>query len=130
MTHAFGLAVSGTEVRLAHLVSHKGQLRIESLERAKLKTTLEYQLQGSDNANAPLPDAKDAFGGKDSHSERETRENSYKQDNANVEILYKLLEACPEKGQDRFQHTAFHDELRAAEWRFWRRGADQGRAFR
>ena len=41
--HALGLAVSGTEVRLAHLTSNKGQIRIEGLERAKLATTLEQQ---------------------------------------------------------------------------------------
>ncbi|MCI0692761.1 SPOR domain-containing protein [candidate division KSB1 bacterium] len=96
MKQALGLAVSGTEVRLAHLVNDKGQMRIESLERAKLKTTLEYQLQASDNANEPLTDAKDAFGvkdsQKDSQKERETGEIGYKQDSANVEVLYKLLE--------------------------------------
>ncbi len=97
MKQALGLAVSGTEVQLAHLVNDKGQLRIESLERAKLKTTLEYQLQGSGNAAEPLTDGKDAFGAKDSQNEREIGEISYKQDSANVEILYKLLEKYAQK---------------------------------
>ena len=36
MKQALGLAVSGTEVRLAHLISHNGQIRIEGLEAQRL----------------------------------------------------------------------------------------------
>jgi hypothetical protein len=97
MKQALGLAVSGTEVRLAHLVTDKGQLRIESLERARLKTTLEYQSQGSDNANEPPTEMKDAFGLKESPSGKPTGENADKQESANLEILYKLLEKYTRK---------------------------------
>ncbi len=96
--HALGLAVSGTEVRLAHLSNNKGQIQIEGLERAKLASTLEQQPASAPPANPAEVEAKDvfglkdAFGLKDSLGERASGETTYKQDNANLEILYQLLQ--------------------------------------
>ncbi len=96
--HALGLAVSGTEVRLAHLSNNKGQIQIEGLERAKLASTLEQQPASAPAANPAEVETKDvfglkdAFGLKDSLGERAAGETTYKQDNANLEILYQLLQ--------------------------------------
>ncbi|MGH7453639.1 MAG: hypothetical protein ACRENG_19985, partial [bacterium] len=92
MKQAIGLAVSGTEVRLAHLINHNGQIRIEGLERARLKTTLENQPEDKGEAKLGEPGAKDAFGLKDASSEKAPDDNEQKSDNGNLEILYRLLE--------------------------------------
>ncbi|MDZ7268165.1 MAG: hypothetical protein ONB48_09295 [candidate division KSB1 bacterium] len=98
LKHALGLAVSGTEVRLAHLTNNKGQIQIEGLERAKLANTLEQQpapAASGGPAEAETRDVfglKDAFGLKDSLGERGAGETTYKQDNANLEVLYQLLQ--------------------------------------
>ena len=84
--------MSGTEVRLAHLVSDKGRIRLEALERAKLKTSLETSAapeKTEEPANGELPDA---FGLKESPGEKAFRENNYRVDSANVEVLYGLLD--------------------------------------
>jgi hypothetical protein len=97
MKQALGLAVSGTEVRLAHLVSHNGQIRIEGLERARLKTTLENQPQDNDKAKADDQEAKDAFGLKEAFGEKAAGDNERKADTGNLEILYRLLEKYTKK---------------------------------
>jgi len=97
MKQALGLAVSGTEVRLAHLISHNGQIRIEGLERARLKTTLENQPVDKDKAKPDEPEAKDAFGLKDAFSDKAPGENEQKTDSGNLEILYRLLEKYTKK---------------------------------
>jgi hypothetical protein len=99
MKQALGLAVSGAEVRLAHLVSHNGQIRIEGLERARLKTTLENQPSHTERDNAKLEEAegKDAFGLKDPLSDKAAGDGERKADNGNLEILYRLLEKYTKK---------------------------------
>jgi hypothetical protein len=100
MKRALGLAVSGTEVRLAHLISHNGQIRIDGLERAKLQTTLENQPADSDELKTDDAEGKDAFGEKDAANDSESRNNGQKPDGAhsgNLEILYRLLEKYTQK---------------------------------
>ncbi|MGH7597230.1 MAG: SPOR domain-containing protein [bacterium] len=97
MKQALGLAVSGTEVRLAHLISHNGQIRIEGLERAKLKTTLENQPLDKGKAEPDEAEAKDAFGLKDTLGDKAPGDNEQKTDNGNLEILYRLLEKYTKK---------------------------------
>jgi hypothetical protein len=97
MKQALGLAVSGTEVRLAHLISHNGQIRIEGLERAKLKTTLENQPLDKDKAEPDEAEAKDAFGLKDTLGDKASGDNEQKADSGNLEILYRLLEKYTKK---------------------------------
>ena len=92
MNQALGLAVSGTDVRLAHLASHKGQIRIESLQRAKLKKSLEYQAPETVTSGSyDDPEVKDAFEMKAPAEESDSDSNG-KLDTANLEILYQLLE--------------------------------------
>jgi Tfp pilus assembly protein PilN len=95
MKQALGLAVSGTEVRLAHLISHNGQIRIEGLERARLKTTLENQ--PVDKSKPDEAEAKDAFGSKDAFGDKAPDDNEQKTDSGNLEILYRLLEKYTKK---------------------------------
>jgi hypothetical protein len=97
MKQALGLAVSGTEVRLAHLISHKGQIRIEGLERAKLQTTLEHQPSNGQKTQYAGSETKDAFDLKDSSGEKENGESAGNKDVANLEILYRLLEKYTHK---------------------------------
>lgn len=97
MKQALGLAVSGTEVRLAHLINHNGQIRIEGLERARLKTTLETQPTDKSEAKLGDSEAKDAFGLKDTLSEKAPDDNEQKSDSGNLEILYRLLEKYTQK---------------------------------
>jgi len=98
MKQALGLAVSGTEVRVAHLVLHKGQIQIEALERARLMTTLEFQPAEVKTSEYAEADPKDAFGMKESQSENgESSPTAYKRYNENMEILYGLLEKFARK---------------------------------
>ncbi len=97
MKQALGLAVSGTEVRLAQLVLHKGQLRIEALERARLKTTLEFQPAEEKMSAFSETENKDAFGLKESRVEAEAGPSNGKDDTANLEIIYGLLEKFAKK---------------------------------
>jgi hypothetical protein len=101
MKQALGLAVSGTEVRLAHLTNHNGQIRITGLERARLQTTLENQPDYNDGEpNIEEAEAKDAFGLKDALGGKENRKNESKPENGNngnLEILYRLLEKYTQK---------------------------------
>lgn len=84
--------MSGTEVRLAHLVSDKGQIRLEALERAKLKTSLETPAAADKNGELSEGEMPDAFGLKESPGEKTFRENNLRIDGANVEVLYGLLD--------------------------------------
>jgi len=100
MKQALGLAVSGTEVRLAHLTNQNGQIRIAGLERARLQTTLESQLADGDAAKLDDAEAKDAFGLQEATDGKESRKNGQKSDNGNsgnLEILYRLLEKYTKK---------------------------------
>ncbi|MDZ7290177.1 MAG: SPOR domain-containing protein [candidate division KSB1 bacterium] len=97
MKQALGLAVSGTEVRLAHLVSHKGQIRIEGLERARLKTTLEHQPAPEEKPQYADAEDKEAFDLKDAVGDKDHGTGAYKQDGANLESLYQLLEKYTRK---------------------------------
>jgi hypothetical protein len=100
MKQALGLAVSGTEVRLAHLINNNGQIRIAGLERARLQTTLENQPAESDEAKLDDAEAKDVFGLKGAPAEKEAPANGNKADaanNGNLEILYRLLERYTQK---------------------------------
>ena len=97
MKQALGLAVSGTEVRLAHLVFNKGRLHIEALERARLKTTLEFQRTDDDKLpNYAEADGKDAFGMKESAAEAQNGQRA-EMNSANLETLYGLLERFTRK---------------------------------
>lgn len=91
MKQAIGLAVSGTEVRLAHLVNHKGQIKIQGLERARLKTTLESQRSDDEKARAGETEGKDAFGLKENSGDKEAG-SGYTSDSGNLEIIFRLLE--------------------------------------
>jgi hypothetical protein len=97
MKQALGLAVSGTEVRMAHLVLHKGQLQIEALERARLVSSLEFQPTEAKIADYAESEPQDAFGYKENGADRENAQNTYKQNSENLEILYKLLEKFARK---------------------------------
>jgi hypothetical protein len=100
MKQALGLAVSGTEVRLAHLTNHNGQIRIAGLERARLQTTLENQPADAEEPKIEDAEAKDAFGLKDTAIENESRKNGQKPEagnSGNLEILYRLLEKYTQK---------------------------------
>src|SRR5262245_55523973 len=92
MKQALGFAVSGTEVRLAHLVSDKGQIRLEALERAKLRTSLETPVAADKNEESAEGEVPDAFGLKESPGEKAFRENNSRVDSANVEVLYGFLD--------------------------------------
>lgn len=92
MKQALGFAVSGTEVRLAHLVSDNGQIRLEALERAKLKTSLETPAAAEKNEAPSDGELSDAFGLKESAGEKAFRENQHRADSANIEVLYGLLD--------------------------------------
>ena len=93
MKRALGLAISGTEVRLAYLVNDKGQFRIEGLERARLKSTLEPQARAPEKKqDLGEPENLDAFGLKNTPGEAPNRDNGFRQqDTANLEILFGLL---------------------------------------
>lgn len=98
MKQALGLAVSGTEVRVAHLVMHKGQIQIEALERARLMTTLEFQPSEVKTSDYAEPDPKDVFGLKEARAETgDSSPTAYKRYNENMEILYGLLEKFTRK---------------------------------
>ncbi|MCG3117969.1 MAG: hypothetical protein ALAOOOJD_00094 [bacterium] len=91
MKQAIGLAVSGTEVRLAHLVNHNGQIKIQGLERARLKTTLESRQPDEQKAKAEEGEGKDAFGLKENLGDKESS-SGYVSDSGNLEIIFRLLE--------------------------------------
>lgn len=97
MKQALGFAVSGTEVRLAHLISEKGQIRLEALERAKLKTSLETPAAAEKPEEFTEGELPDAFGLKESAGEKAFRENNQRTDSANVEVLYGLLDRFTQK---------------------------------
>jgi len=98
MKQALGLAVSGTEVRLAHLVMHKGQIQIEALERARLMTTLEFQPAAVKAAEHTEAEPKDAFGLKENQAEGGANgQNAYKRHAENIETLYGLVEKFARK---------------------------------
>jgi hypothetical protein len=93
---ALGLAVSGTEVRLALLSSHNGKIHIEGLERARLRTTLENKPAVEEENNPAEGENNDAFGLKTAVREKENNAaaptGGAQNDNGNLEILYRLLE--------------------------------------
>jgi hypothetical protein len=98
MKQALGLAVSGTEVRLAHLVMHKGQIQIEALERARLMTTLEFQPAAVKAKEQNEAEPKDAFGLKEGQAEGGTNgQNAYRRHAENIETLYGLVEKFARK---------------------------------
>ena len=98
MKQALGLAVSGTEVRVAHLVMHKGQIQIESLERARLMTTLEFQPAAVKAAEQNEAEPKDVFGLKENQTEGGTNgQNAYKRHAENIETVYGLVEKFARK---------------------------------
>ncbi len=88
---ALGLAVSGTEVRLAHLVSERGRVRIEGLERAKLRSSLEAQKTTKKTAEPQETENNDMFGLKNTTAEKSPPREDYQHDDANLEVLYELL---------------------------------------
>ncbi len=95
---ALGLAVSGTEVRLAYLVNQKGQIRIEGLERAKLRSSLEVRKAAAEKPpDFDQPENADAFGLKDGAAAKKTAEQELPPDNANMEVLYALLDKFTKK---------------------------------
>ncbi|GEM_PF-1972482 len=105
MKQALGLAVSGTEVRLAHLVNQNGQIRIAGLERARLQNTLENQPADDEPSKLDDSEARDVFGvkeslGEKSFGEKGSRPSGPKPENGNsgnLEILYRLLEKYTQK---------------------------------
>jgi hypothetical protein len=110
MKQALGLAVSGTEVRLAHLVNQNGQIRIAGLERARLQNTLENQPADDEPSKLDDSEARDVFGAKESlqasalgeksFGEKGSRPSGPKPENGNsgnLEILYRLLEKYTQK---------------------------------
>ena len=91
---ALGLAVSGTEVRLALLSSQNGKIHIEGLERARLRTTLESRPASADENKSDEAENNDAFGLKTAAPEKDNTAAAEPapSDNGNLEILYRLLE--------------------------------------
>ena len=91
---ALGLAVSGTEVRLALLSSQNGKIHIEGLERARLRTTLESRPASADENKSDEAENNDAFGLKTAVPEKDNTAAAEPapSDNGNLEILYRLLE--------------------------------------
>jgi len=91
---ALGLAVSGTEVRLALLSSQNGKIHIEGLERARLRTTLESKPAAAEENKSAEAENNDAFGLKTAVREKENNAAAEPPsgDNGNLEILYRLLE--------------------------------------
>lgn len=98
MKQALGLAVSGTEVRLAHLVMHKGQIQIEALERARLVNTLEFQPKAVKASEVNEGEPKDVFGVREAPAEGgENGQHNYKRHAENMETLYGLVEKFARK---------------------------------
>ena len=100
MKQALGLAVSGTEVRLAQLSLHNGQIHIEGLERARLRTTLENKPAEAEEAKKnEEAETGDAFGLKESGREKNSGRDAAPAptDNGNLEIIYRLLEKYTKK---------------------------------
>jgi len=99
MKQALGLAVSGTEVRLAQLSLHNGQIHIEGLERARLRTTLENKPAEAEEAKTEEAETGDAFGLKEAGQEKNNGGNAppAPNDNGNLEIIYRLLEKYTKK---------------------------------
>lgn len=98
MKEALGLAVSGAEVRLAYLVSDKGGIRIENLERAKLRSSLEAHHSTSPAAETQNPDNPDAFGLRNGAGDKNTRAEDFpREDTANLEVLFGLLDKFTKK---------------------------------
>jgi Tfp pilus assembly protein PilN len=92
MQTAIGLAISGREVRLATLASHKGRVSVTGLDTIYLDTSLEYHLKEEKVAdNTPNTDTKDVFGLKDGWDDKSADGGSQKQGDTNLEILYKFL---------------------------------------
>jgi len=91
---ALGLAVSGTEVRLALLSSQNGKIHIEGLERARLRTTLESKPDPAEENKSDEAQNNDAFGLKTAVPEKENTAvaEPAPSDNGNLEIFYRLLE--------------------------------------
>ncbi len=91
---ALGLAVSGTEVRLALLSSQNGKIHIEGLERARLRTTLESRPVAEEENKSGDAEGGDAFGLKTGIREKDNNAAAEPPaaDNGNLEILYRLLE--------------------------------------
>ncbi len=94
---ALGLAVSGTEVRLAHLVNDKGRIRIEGLERAKLRSSMEAQKAAPKTAEVQDAETADMFGLKSTSVAKNKPQDDFQQDNGNIEILYGLLDKFTQK---------------------------------
>lgn len=92
-----GLAVSGTEVRLAHLVQENGRIRIEGLERAKLRSSLEAQKAAPKNAEVQDAETADMFGLKNTGVAKSTPQDDFQPDNGNLEVLYGLLDKYTKK---------------------------------
>lgn len=91
---ALGLAVNGTEVRLAHLVQENGRIRIEGLERAKLRASLEAQKAAPKAAEVQDAETADMFGLKSAAAAKTAvaPQENFQPDNGNLEILYGLLD--------------------------------------
>jgi hypothetical protein len=91
---ALGLAVSGTEVRLAHLVNDKGRIRIEGLERAKLRSSMEAQKPAPKTAEVQDAETADLFGLKSTSAAKNNAppQEDFAPDHGNMEVLYGLLD--------------------------------------
>ena len=97
MKKALGIAVSGSEIRVACLTNDKGHLRVEELEIANLKTSLESHTS-DDKKNTPTEDdSKDIFGVKDDHKEKDNDKKSHSHNRSNLEVLYGLLQKYTSK---------------------------------
>lgn len=94
---ALGLAVSGTEVRLAHLVQENGRIRIEGLERAKLRSSLEAQKNAPKNAEVQDAETADMFGLKNTSVAKNAPPEDFQPDSGNLEVLYALLDKHTKK---------------------------------
>lgn len=91
MKQAIGLAFSGREVRLAHLVAHKGTIRVLGLETGVLRTPLDYQYEEVERRKKKEQDSKDVFGLREDSDESDPRDQRLKSHSANIEELYKLI---------------------------------------
>ncbi|MFQ5629964.1 MAG: SPOR domain-containing protein [bacterium] len=92
MRTAIGLAVSGREIRLARLGSHKGQVSVLGLDTVYLDTSLEYQTEEKKIIdNSPNAESKDVFGLKDDWDGKAPDSGTGNKGNKNLEILYKFL---------------------------------------
>lgn len=91
MKEAIGLTISGAEARLAHLVNHKGNIRVLNLESVNLRTPLDYAKKEEPKSASPSNELSDVFGLKDVFGEKSRSEPEAGVRGSNMEILYKLL---------------------------------------